>query len=132
MAFLFPRPCMCTPCPALSDNGRTYEVNPGDGAFYGPKIDVVVCWTASLCKGDGGFHAVVLSLGRVVRLCTVDQVRDAIGREHQCATLQLDFQLPRKFELEFTDATGATQRPVMIHRAILGSCSGVRRSVVVV
>ena len=69
------------------------EVDVGGGAFYGPKVDVFV--------------------------------RDAIGREHQCATVQLDFQLPARFELEFAASGGASEqqpsRPVIIHRAILGS-----------
>ena len=48
-------------------------------------------------------------------------VTDAIGREHQCATIQLDFQLPQRFDLEYVDSNNNVQRPVMIHRAILGS-----------
>lgn len=51
----------------------------------------------------------------------VYQVSDALKREHQCATIQLDFQLPNNFELEYNAADGSAQRPVMIHRAILGS-----------
>jgi threonyl-tRNA synthetase len=78
---------------ALAGTGRAFEVQAGEGAFYGPKIDVVV--------------------------------KDAVGREHQCATLQLDFQLPIKFQLEFVDDSGSFQRPVMIHRAILGMFLGV-------
>ena len=66
-----------------------WEVNSGDGAFYGPKLDVVVT--------------------------------DALGRHHQCATVQLDFQLPRRFHLKYTDKDSSFQTPVMIHRAILGS-----------
>lgn len=68
-----------------------WELNPGDGAFYGPKIDVMIS--------------------------------DALNRWFQCATIQLDFQLPQRFELEYkTDAKeGASERPVMIHRALLGS-----------
>jgi len=66
-----------------------YRVNPGDGAFYGPKID---------------FHLV-----------------DCIGRTWQCATLQLDFQMPERFELEYVGADGEKHRPVMIHRTVLGS-----------
>eukprot|EP00300_Choanocystis_sp_HF-7_P003669 c1279_g1_i1.p1 GENE.c1279_g1_i1~~c1279_g1_i1.p1 ORF type:complete len:766 (+),score=177.08 c1279_g1_i1:48-2300(+) len=69
--------------------GTSWTVNPGDGAFYGPKIDIVIM--------------------------------DALRRKHQCATCQLDFQLPKNFELEFIDDSGALVRPVMIHRAILGS-----------
>lgn len=74
---------------ALDETGRPWEMNPGDGAFYGPKIDVTV--------------------------------RDALGREHQCATVQLDFQLPSRFGLKYTDAEGESRTPVLIHRAILGS-----------
>lgn len=66
-----------------------YQLNPGDGAFYGPKID---------------FH-----------------VKDSIGRTWQCGTIQLDFAMPERFELEYADADGTKKRPVMIHRALLGS-----------
>ncbi|MGP1590025.1 MAG: threonine--tRNA ligase [Oribacterium sp.] len=66
-----------------------YEVNEGDGAFYGPKIDL--------------------------------QIKDALGREWQCGTVQLDFQLPRNFELKYTAQDGSEQTPVVIHRAIFGS-----------
>jgi threonyl-tRNA synthetase len=66
-----------------------YTVNPGDGAFYGPKIDFVV--------------------------------RDALGRDWQLATIQLDFQMPERFALTYIDSDGSEKRPVMIHRAILGS-----------
>jgi threonyl-tRNA synthetase len=74
---------------ALDSQGRDYELNPGDGAFYGPKID---------------FH-----------------ITDALGRSWQCGTCQLDFQMPERFELYFTDNEDMQQRPVMIHRALLGS-----------
>jgi threonyl-tRNA synthetase len=74
---------------ALDRQGREYELNPGDGAFYGPKID---------------FH-----------------VTDALGRSWQCGTCQLDFQMPERFELGYVGADDATHRPVMIHRALLGS-----------
>ena len=74
---------------ALDEVGADYVVNPGDGAFYGPKID---------------FKAV-----------------DAIGRMQQLATVQLDFSLPEKFDLEYVADDGARRRPVVIHRAILGS-----------
>ncbi|HEY7950118.1 MAG TPA: threonine--tRNA ligase [Solirubrobacterales bacterium] len=74
---------------ALDRQGREYELNPGDGAFYGPKID---------------FH-----------------VTDALGRSWQCGTCQLDFQMPERFELSYVGADDATHRPVMIHRALLGS-----------
>ncbi|MFI5025382.1 MAG: threonine--tRNA ligase [Solirubrobacterales bacterium] len=74
---------------ALERQGREYELNPGDGAFYGPKID---------------FH-----------------VTDALGRSWQCGTCQLDFQMPERFDLTYVGADDATHRPVMIHRALLGS-----------
>ena len=64
-------------------------MNEGDGAFYGPKIDITVF--------------------------------DALRRKFQCATIQLDFQLPQRFELRYADAEGGYQRPVIVHRAILGS-----------
>lgn len=69
--------------------GQPYGLNPGDGAFYGPKIDV--------------------------------SVTDALGRRHQCATIQLDFQLPERFDLTYNAADGQKRRPIIIHRAILGS-----------
>ncbi|HEX6971086.1 MAG TPA: threonine--tRNA ligase [Limnochordia bacterium] len=74
---------------ALERAGLSYRVNPKDGAFYGPKLDIYA--------------------------------KDAIGRTWQCATVQLDFQFPERFDLEYTDADGTRRRPVMIHRAILGS-----------
>ncbi|MFA6915959.1 MAG: threonine--tRNA ligase [Parachlamydiales bacterium] len=74
---------------ALDASGRPYKINPGDGAFYGPKID---------------FH-----------------IRDALKRTWQCGTIQLDMSLPEKFELEYTASDGTRKRPVMIHRALLGS-----------
>ena len=74
---------------AIEDLGREYEVNEGDGAFYGPKLD---------------FHLV-----------------DAIGRTWQCGTIQLDMQLPERFELEYTGEDGQKHRPVMIHRVVFGS-----------
>ena len=74
---------------ALDSQDREYTINPGDGAFYGPKID---------------FH-----------------VTDALGRSWQLGTCQLDFQMPERFELSFTDNEDERQRPVMIHRALLGS-----------
>ncbi len=73
----------------LESTGRAYIVNPGDGAFYGPKID---------------FH-----------------LEDAIGRTWQCGTIQLDFQMPERFELEYTGADGEKHRPIMIHTVALGS-----------
>jgi threonyl-tRNA synthetase len=74
---------------ALEASGQEYFVNEGDGAFYGPKIDI--------------------------------QISDAIGRYHQLGTIQLDFQLPERFDLKFTNAQGEMERPVVIHRALLGS-----------
>ncbi|KAJ1675093.1 hypothetical protein EV182_001951 [Spiromyces aspiralis] len=74
---------------ALNENGHPWTVNEGDGAFYGPKIDI--------------------------------RVQDALGRKHQTATIQLDFQLPQRFELRYADSSGRAITPVMIHRAILGS-----------
>lgn len=74
---------------ALDASEYDYHVNEGDGAFYGPKIDV--------------------------------QISDAIGRFHQLGTVQLDFQLPERFDLKFTNAKGEDERPVVIHRALLGS-----------
>lgn len=73
----------------LKERSVKYRLNPGDGAFYGPKLDI--------------------------------QAIDALGRRWQCATIQLDFQLPEKFDLHYVDADGMQQRPVMIHRAIMGS-----------
>lgn len=74
---------------ALDGFGAPWTVNPGDGAFYGPKIDVVVT--------------------------------DALQRQHQCGTIQLDFQLPRNFELTYDGADGHAHTPIIIHRAVLGS-----------
>uniref|UniRef100_A0A8C6PVE3 threonine--tRNA ligase n=1 Tax=Nothobranchius furzeri TaxID=105023 RepID=A0A8C6PVE3_NOTFU len=75
---------------SLNEFGEPWKLNPGDGAFYGPKIDI--------------------------------KIKDAIGRYHQCATIQLDFQLPIRFNLTFMGKDGDDKaRPVIIHRAILGS-----------
>ena len=74
---------------ALEELGMEYEVNEGDGAFYGPKID---------------FH-----------------LNDSLGRTWQCGTVQLDFQMPQNFDLEYTDADGSKKRPVMLHRVCYGS-----------
>jgi threonyl-tRNA synthetase len=74
---------------ALAHRGLPYKVNPGDGAFYGPKID---------------FH-----------------VADALGRSWQLGTVQLDYQLPQRFDLHYVGADGGEHRPVLIHRAMLGS-----------
>ena len=73
----------------LDDLAVTYQLNEGDGAFYGPKID---------------FH-----------------IKDALGRSHQCGTIQLDFQMPEKFDLTYIDENNEKVRPVVIHRAIFGS-----------
>ena len=74
---------------ALEREGMDYEVNEGDAAFYGPKIDI--------------------------------DVRDAIGRTWQLSTIQLDFNHPERFELEYVGADNARHRPIMIHRALFGS-----------
>ena len=74
---------------AITEMGKSYTVNEGDGAFYGPKLD---------------FH-----------------LADSIGRTWQCGTIQLDMQLPERFELEYVGEDGAKHRPVMIHRVVLGS-----------
>ena len=74
---------------AITELGYDFEVNEGDGAFYGPKLD---------------FH-----------------LKDCLGRTWQCGTIQLDFQLPERFELEYVGADGAKHRPIMIHRVVFGS-----------
>src|SRR4051794_24822066 len=74
---------------ALERQGRDYDTSPGEGTFYGPKID---------------FH-----------------VTDALGRSWQCGTCQIDFQMPERFDLGYTGADDEQHRPVMIHRALLGS-----------
>ncbi|XP_071449349.1 threonine--tRNA ligase 1, cytoplasmic isoform X2 [Hetaerina americana] len=74
---------------SLDKFGVPWKENPGDGAFYGPKIDITI--------------------------------KDALKRSHQCATIQLDFQLPERFNLSFISESGEKKRPVIIHRAILGS-----------
>lgn len=74
---------------ALDESGLKYQINEGDGAFYGPKIDI--------------------------------KVKDALGRQWQLATIQLDYQLPLRFELFFDDIDGVRKTPIVIHRAILGS-----------
>ena len=74
---------------AITEMGKTFTVNAGDGAFYGPKLD---------------FH-----------------LADSLGRTWQCGTIQLDMQLPERFELEYTGEDGLKHRPVMIHRVVLGS-----------
>src|SRR5262245_48633060 len=74
---------------ALDRAGQSYDLNEGDGAFYGPKIDF--------------------------------DITDAIGRKWQCATIQLDYQMPERFDLKYIGADNTEHRPVVIHRAIFGS-----------
>ena len=74
---------------AITSIGKTYVVNPGDGAFYGPKLD---------------FH-----------------IQDSLGRTWQCGTIQLDYQLPGRFNLEYIGEDGQKHTPVMIHRVVFGS-----------
>ena len=74
---------------AMDKRGMQYEINEGDGAFYGPKIDF--------------------------------KVKDAIGRTWQCATIQLDFNLPERFDIKYQDKDGQLKTPVMLHRVIFGS-----------
>jgi len=73
----------------LDKEGLPYDINEGDGAFYGPKIDV--------------------------------KLKDALGRKWQCATIQVDFALPERFELTYVDKDGQRKRPVMLHRVVLGA-----------
>ena len=74
---------------AITSIGKEYILNPGDGAFYGPKLD---------------FH-----------------IQDSLGRTWQCGTIQLDYQLPGRFDLEYVGADGEKHTPVMIHRVVFGS-----------
>lgn len=74
---------------AVSGMGKSYVVNEGDGAFYGPKLD---------------FH-----------------LKDSIGRTWQCGTIQLDFQLPQRFDIDYIGADGEKHRPIMLHRVVFGS-----------
>jgi threonyl-tRNA synthetase len=74
---------------ALKGAGLAYDMNPGDGAFYGPKIEFYL--------------------------------KDAIGREWQCGTLQVDFNMPERLDASYVGEDGQKHRPVMLHRAILGS-----------
>ena len=74
---------------AIKEAGYSYELNPGEGAFYGPKLEFIL--------------------------------RDAIGREWQCGTLQVDFVLPQRLDASYVSENGEKKRPVMLHRAILGS-----------
>jgi len=74
---------------SLKEKGIDYEIDPGEGVFYGPKIDV--------------------------------KIKDCIGRQWQCSTIQVDFNIPEKFEVKFIDEDGKEKTPILIHRAILGS-----------
>lgn len=74
---------------ALNKIGREYKINPGDGAFYGPKLDF--------------------------------KIKDAIGRTWQCGTIQLDFNLPERFDVTYIGEDGEKHRPIMLHRVIYGS-----------
>jgi threonyl-tRNA synthetase len=74
---------------ALEGMGLPYKLNPGEGAFYGPKLEFVL--------------------------------RDAIGRDWQCGTLQVDMNLPERFGIDYVDEDGQRKRPVMLHRALFGS-----------
>jgi threonyl-tRNA synthetase len=66
-----------------------YQVDPGEGVFYGPKIDI--------------------------------KIKDKLGRSWQCTTIQVDFNLPERFDMDYSSLDGSRQRPIMIHRALLGS-----------
>lgn len=74
---------------AVQGMGKSYVINEGDGAFYGPKLD---------------FH-----------------LKDSIGRTWQCGTIQLDFQLPQRFDIDYVGADGGKHRPIMLHRVVFGS-----------
>ena len=74
---------------ALKEKGLGYEINVGEGAFYGPKIDI--------------------------------KLKDALKREWQCATIQCDFALPKRFGLAYVDSDGKEKQPIMLHRVLLGS-----------
>lgn len=74
---------------AVEAAGKSYKINPGDGAFYGPKLD---------------FH-----------------ISDSLGRQWQCGTIQLDMNLPERFDMTYIDSDGEKKRPVMLHRVIFGS-----------
>jgi threonyl-tRNA synthetase len=74
---------------ALKEKGLSYDINVGEGAFYGPKIDI--------------------------------KLKDALKRKWQCATIQCDFALPKRFNLTYVDADGKEKQPIMLHRVILGS-----------
>jgi threonyl-tRNA synthetase len=74
---------------SLEDEGLEYQLDPGEGVFYGPKIDI--------------------------------KIRDALGRAWQCTTIQVDFNLPERFDMSYVGDDNAEHRPIMIHRALLGS-----------
>jgi len=74
---------------ALEQKGLSYSLDPGEGVFYGPKIDI--------------------------------KIKDVLGRAWQCSTIQVDFNLPERFDLGYTGADGAEHQPIMIHRALMGS-----------
>ena len=74
---------------SLQEHGYAYEINPGEGAFYGPKLEFVL--------------------------------RDALGREWQCGTIQVDMNLPERFDVSYIGEDGEKHRPIMLHRAMLGS-----------
>jgi threonyl-tRNA synthetase len=74
---------------ALEKKGLNYEIDPGEGVFYGPKIDI--------------------------------KIKDVIGRSWQCSTIQVDFNLPERFEISYTGDDGNKHQPIMIHRALMGS-----------
>ncbi len=74
---------------ALEEKDMAYEIDPGEGVFYGPKIDI--------------------------------KIKDVLGRRWQCSTIQVDFNLPERFDLNFVDKDGQNYRPIVIHRALLGS-----------
>ena len=74
---------------ALEKKGLAYEIDPGEGVFYGPKIDI--------------------------------KIKDQLGRSWQCSTIQVDFNLPERFDMTYTAADGAEHQPIMIHRALMGS-----------
>ena len=74
---------------ALEKKGLAYEIDPGEGVFYGPKIDI--------------------------------KIKDVLGRSWQCSTIQVDFNLPERFEISYTGADGMEHQPIMIHRALMGS-----------
>ena len=74
---------------ALKNSGLDYSIDPGEGVFYGPKIDI--------------------------------KIKDVLGRSWQCSTIQVDFNLPERFDVTYRDEHGKDVRPIMIHRALMGS-----------